>query len=440
MEGQLRSVIQEKVVEGTTRAVPPFTPRDARVPQVPNKAFAVIGMRRVGKTTFLWQVLRQRMERGMPREHALYFNFEDERLLDLRAQDLQLIVETYYQLYPQTREQAQTLFLLDEIQRVADWETFARRLLDSENVALFVSGSSARMLAYELGTSMRGRALPIVIYPFSFREYLRHLGEEPDRSYVRLRKAERTALQARLMRYLREGGFPEAVGLETIDRRELLSSYVDGVILRDVVERHQVNNLNVLRRLVRHLLSNPGTPFSVNKFYNDLRSQGLAVSKDTLHAMLGYLEDAFLVQSVPYFAYSHARQRVHPRKVYPVDMGFIPFYTAPRPFPLGHALETCVFLHLLRRTAEVYYVRTPSGYEVDFAALTPSGELQLIQVCVDPADGATYEREVRALLEAAQYHPEATLHLITLETTPAPETPTPIRVHAAVEWLLHKAE
>ncbi|MCS7300995.1 MAG: ATP-binding protein, partial [Fimbriimonadales bacterium] len=310
MDGQLRTVIQEKVVEGTTRPVPVFTLRDARVPDVPNKAFAVIGMRRAGKTTFLWQVAQQRLSRGMPREHILYFNFEDERLLDMRVQDLQLIVETYYQLYPQAREQTQTLFLLDEIQRVAGWETFARRLLDTESVALFLSGSSARMLAYELGTSMRGRALPIVIYPFSFRECLRHLGEEPDRAYARLRKAERTALQSRLMQYLREGGFPEAVGLELIDRRELLSSYVDGVILRDVVERYQVNNLNVLRRLVRQLLSNPGAPFSVNKFFNDLRSQGFSVSKDTLHAMLGYLEDAFLVQSVPYFAYSQAQQRV----------------------------------------------------------------------------------------------------------------------------------
>jgi predicted AAA+ superfamily ATPase len=114
-------------------------------------------------------------------------------------------------------------------------------------------------------------------------------------------------------------------------------SYVDGVILRDVVERYQVNNVSVLRRLVRQLLSNPGTVFSVNKFYNDLRSQGVSVSKDTLHALLGHLEDAFLIRTVPFFAYSQAQQRVHPRKVYPIDTGFIPFYTAPRPFPVGHA-------------------------------------------------------------------------------------------------------
>lgn len=429
-------MIQEKVVEGATRPAPSLTPRDARIPPVPNKALAVIGMRRAGKTTFLWQALQQRIAQGMPREHALYFNFEDERLLDMRASDLQLIVETYYQLYPQARGDAQALFLLDEIQRVSGWETFARRLLDSENLTLFLSGSSARMLAYELGTSMRGRALPIVIYPFSFREYLRHLGEEPDRPYLRLRKAEQSAVQARLRQYLREGGFPEAVGLQTIDRRELLSSYVDGVILRDIAERYQVNNLGVLRRLVRQLLSNPGTPFSVNKFHNDLRSQGFSVSKDTLHALLGYLEDAFLVRAAPFFAYSQAQQRVHPRKIYPIDTGFIPFYTAPRPFPVGHALETCVMLHLLRRGSEAFYWRTPSGYEVDFVAMTPEGEMQLIQVCVDPTESTVYEREVRALQEATQQFPEASLHLIALETIPTPEVPAPIQLHDAAAWLL----
>ncbi|MDW8106190.1 MAG: ATP-binding protein [Armatimonadota bacterium] len=432
-------MIQEKVVEGTTRPLPAFTPRDARVPRVPNKAFAVIGMRRVGKTTFLWQIVQQRMAQGMPREHALYFNFEDERLLDMQAQDLQLIVETYYQLYPQAREQERVLFLLDEIQRVEGWETFARRLLDSEHVELFLSGSSARMLAYELGTSMRGRALPIRIFPFSFREFLRHLGEEPSRPYSRLRTAERSAVQARLRQYLREGGFPEAIGLDTLDRRELLSNYVDSVILRDVVERYRVNNVSVLRRLVRHLLSSPATLFSVHKFYNEMRSQGFAVAKDTLHLMVSYLEDAFLVHTVPFFSASPAQQRVHPRKVYPIDTGFLPFYVAPRPFPVGHALETCVLLELLRRAAEVYYWRTPNNYEVDFVALAPEGAMHFIQVCADPAEPHILDREVRALQEAAQHYPSAMLHLIVLETVPVPDVPENIQLHFAAEWLLEQA-
>jgi predicted AAA+ superfamily ATPase len=436
VDGQLRATIEEKVVEGTLRPVPTFTRRDVRIPAVPNKAFAIIGMRRAGKTTFLWQIVQEHLLHGMPREYALYFNFEDERLLDLQARDLHLIVETYYQLYPHTRDRERVLFLLDEIQRVSGWETFVRRLLDSETVAVFLSGSSARMLAYELGTSMRGRALPVVVFPFSFREYLRHLGEAPDRAFAHLRKAQRSQIQARLRQYLHEGGFPEAVGLEAVDRRELLMSYVDGVILRDVVERYQVGNIGVLRRLVRHLLSNPSAVFSVNKFYNDLRSQGVSVSKDTLHTLLGHLEDAFLIRTVPFFAYSQAQQRVHPRKVYPIDTGFIPFYTAPRPFPVGHALETCVLLELLRRKMEVSYLRTASGYEVDFVAFSPDGAVLLIQACADLSDSATHAREVRALLDAASQFPNASLHIIMLETTPPPDAHPAIQYHNAAAWLL----
>ncbi len=432
----MRAVIHEKVVEGTTRPLPSFTRRDVRLPPIPNKAYAIIGVRRAGKTTFLWQVIQHHTQAGMPREHALYFSFEDERLLDMQVTDLQLIVETYYQLYPETRDREQVLFLLDEIQRIPGWESFARRLMDSERITLFLSGSSARMLAYEVGTSMRGRVIAVPIFPFSFREFLRHSGEEPDLPFNRLPKAQRTAIQSRLLQYLVEGGFPEAVGLATLDRRELLMSYVDGVILRDVMERYRTNNIAVLRRLVRHLLSNPGTPFSVNRFYNALRSQGLTVSKDTLHAMLDYLQDAFLVQTVPFFAYSHAQQRVHPRKVYPVDMGFIPFYVSPRPVPMGHALETSVLIELLRRKMEVYYLRTAEGYEVDFLAIAPDGTRHLIQVCVDVSDSATREREVRALLAAANNHPQATLNLITLDIVPPPDLPEPIRFYWAAEWLL----
>jgi len=436
VEGQLGAVIQEKVVEGTTRPLPAFTRREVRIPSVPNKAFAVIGMRRAGKTTFLWQVAHDYLQRGAPREHVLYFNFEDERLLDMKAGDLQHLVESYYRLYPHTRDSARVLFLLDEIQQVAGWEAFVRRVMDSESVEVYLSGSSARMLAYELGSSMRGRALPVVIFPFSFREYLRHLGEEPSQAFERLPKARRSALHAHLLRYLESGGFPEAVGLEALDRRELLMSYVDSVILRDVAERYQVNNLPVLRRLVRHLLGNPGAPFSVNKFYNDLRSQGFSVGKDNLHAQLGYLEDAFLVRVVPYFSHSQAQQRANPRKVYPIDTGFIRFYTAPRPFPLGHALETCILIEWLRRRAEVAYLRTPAGYEVDFAVQTAEGQLELVQVCADISDAQTRAREIRALLDASAQFPNARLRLIALEPLPPSDIPSGIGYTYAAEWLL----
>src|SRR5690606_30132114 len=135
------------IVDSLASDPPTFTRRDIRLPRVPKKAIAVIGMRRSGKTTFLWQMLADRLAGGTARDGLLYFNFEDERLAGMSAHDLQLVVEEYYRLHPEWRAGGRATFFFDEIQVVAGWERFARRLLDSENVDLFLSGSSARLLS-----------------------------------------------------------------------------------------------------------------------------------------------------------------------------------------------------------------------------------------------------------------------------------------------------
>ena len=155
----MRAIIRQKIVDSLASPVPVFTPRDVRLPRIPGKATAVIGMRRTGKTTFLWQVLAERLKHGTARQGLLYFNFEDERLAGLSSADLQMVVEEYYRLHPEWRDRWRAVFFLDEIQAVPGWETFARRILDTEKVELFVSGSSARLLSREVATSMRGRAM-----------------------------------------------------------------------------------------------------------------------------------------------------------------------------------------------------------------------------------------------------------------------------------------
>ncbi|MGD0885429.1 MAG: AAA family ATPase [Thermodesulfovibrionales bacterium] len=190
----MRDLIRQKIIDSLAAPVPSFTRRDVRLPRVKGKAVAVIGMRRTGKTTFLWQILADRLAQGTGRDGLLYFSFEDERLADMTAADLHLVIEEYYRLYPEWRDQRKTVFFLDEIQVVHGWETFARRLLDTERAELFLSGSSARLLSREVATSMRGRAMEALVHPFSFREYLRHFGREPERSLERLTKAARSRI------------------------------------------------------------------------------------------------------------------------------------------------------------------------------------------------------------------------------------------------------
>lgn len=436
MEGQLRELIRRQIGDALARPVPALTRRDVRLPAVRGKAVAVIGMRRAGKTTFLWQVLAERLARGVAREGLLYFSFEDERLAGMTAADLHLVIEEYYRLHPEWRDRRRALLLFDEIQAVPGWEGFARRLLDTEQADLFISGSSARLLSREVASSMRGRAMEALVLPFSFRESLRHAGREPEGAVERLPKAARSALEKALRDYLARGGFPEAQGVSARDRFDLLRGYVDATLLRDVVERHAVSHPVALRWMVRQLLGNAGGAFSVNRFYGDLRAQGIPVAKDTLHAYLGYLEDAFLIHSIGIASDSERRRMVNPRKVYPVDPGLIPVYDRSGKANLGQALETCVRLELERAGAEASYVRTASGYEVDFLARHPEGRQELIQVCADLDAAATRERELRAQLEAAREHRRATLHVISLAPEKRGEWPARIAVRSAVEWLL----
>ncbi len=165
MDGQLRQILRQKILDAEAAPIPAFTRRDIHVPAIPNKAIAVIGMRRTGKTTFLWQVLADRVAAGTPREGILYFNFDDERLADLTAADLSVLLEEYYRLHPEWRDRRRALFLLDEIQMVEGWERFARRVLDTESLDLFLSGASARMFSREVATSMRGRAMEALVFP-----------------------------------------------------------------------------------------------------------------------------------------------------------------------------------------------------------------------------------------------------------------------------------
>ena len=214
----MRDILPQKIADALVTPLPSMTRRDVRLPKVHGKALAVIGMRRSGKTTFLWQCLADRLTEGAPRESLLYFSFEDERLAGMKAGELSWIVEEFFRLQPGLRDARKATFFFDEIQTVPGWEGFARRLLDTEKVEMFLSGSSARLLSREVATSMRGRAMEVMIHPFSFREALRHTGAEPDAAWERLPKAVRSDLDRRLSLYLAQGGFPEAVEVAERDR------------------------------------------------------------------------------------------------------------------------------------------------------------------------------------------------------------------------------
>ena len=413
-----------------------LTRRDTKLPAVPRKAHAVIGMRRAGKTSFLLQILAER-RRTVPPHRALYLSFDDDRLADVGVEQLGLLLEEYYRRFPELRGEQTVHWMLDEIQLVAGWERFVRRVLDTERMEVIVSGSSARMLSREVHTSLRGRGMATVIRPFSFREFLRHRGQEPKGPVREFASAERSRLEKRFLEFLVEGGFPEAQGLGLMLRVELLQGYVDTVLFRDVVERHGVTQVAALRWVTRQCLRNPASSFSVHRLHQDLKAQGHGVAKDAVHAMVGHLVDAFLITTVPVSTESERRRNSNPRKVYPVDAGVIGAFDRSGRVNLGHALETVVLHELERRKAEVGYVRLEGGLEVDFHARFADGSEELIQVCADLAAPGVRERESRALAAAVREHPRATRRILVLTSDQLPaRSEAGVDVQPAYRWLL----
>ncbi|HET6202955.1 MAG TPA: ATP-binding protein [Planctomycetota bacterium] len=433
----LHPVLAEKLsaaLEPTTKL--PFTRRDARLPGVPGKVHSVIGMRRAGKTTFLRQVLEERRS-VLPAERALYVSFDDDRLAGIEVDQLGFLLEEYYRHQPGLRGRETAHWLLDEIQLVPGWERFVRRVLDTERCEIVVSGSSARMLSREVHTSLRGRGMATVIRPFGFREFLRHRGEEPAKAPRRWTAAERSLVEKRFREFLAEGGFPEAQGLAPALRIELLQGYVDTVLFRDVIERHGLSQVAALRWVVRHCLRSPAGSFSVHRLHQDLKAQGHGVARDLVHAMLGHLTDAFLLSAVSLATDSERQRNSNPRKVYPADPGLIRAFDAGGRANLGHALETVVLNELERRGAEVGYVKTAEGLEVDFLTRHPEEGAELVQVCADASSETTLARELRALGAAGKEHGLGVHRLLVLDRDSVPRVATPgVRAQPAYEWLL----
>lgn len=391
-------LLDRMMADFVERPLPALTPRHVRLPWLRGKIDTVTGMRRSGKTFFLYQRIAELLRDGAPRESVLYLSFEDERLLPLGAADLHLVPEAFYRRYPAMKRR-ECAFFFDEIQNVEGWERFCRRLIDTERVHLCLTGSSSRLLGREIATSLRGRALETEIFPFDFEEALAHAGVRPPKG-PRPGSETVALLENRLDAYFLEGGFPEVQGMQPELRVRVLQEYVDVVLLRDVIERHRLSNTTALRYLVRHLLASPGAAFSVHKFYNDLRSRGVAVAKDTLHAALDHLADAFLLFTVPIRSRSERARMVNPRKVYPIDTGLARALSREPGRDESRLLETLVFLDLRRRRCEVEYLVTAGGREVDFAATSPDGTLSLVQVCVSLRDPETRARELGALWQA----------------------------------------
>lgn len=410
MEIQIEQIISDFY----ERDLPTVLPREVKLPQIPGKIDTIIGMRRSGKTYFLYQTMQDLLKQGVPKEQMLYINFDDERFLPLLPQQLHRVVDSYYRLFPEFK-QKKCYFFFDEIQNINGWERFIRRILDTENVQIFLTGSSATLLSKEIASTLRGRSIATEIFPFSFRETV--LYENPRIKFsTRPGAKTRAWMVNRFRQYLLKGGFPEVQTLDEEYRIRILQEYADIVILKDVIERYSTTNIQAIRAMARYFLATPATLFSVNKFYNDLRSQGISCTKNDLYDYLDYFHDAYLVYPVSIFSRSERVRRTNPRKIYLIDTGLLNAFTHEPRSDWGHLLENFVYMELRRQGLKVEYHRNAQeNNEIDFVTTALRGEKNIYQVALNINEATTREREIRGLEAAMKEYDLKIGRLITLD-------------------------
>lgn len=374
--------------------------RDVDYLEKRNVATVITGMRRSGKTYVTYQRMRALVESGIPIERIVHVNFDDDRLKGLKLEHLRLVGEVHAEMFPNAAKE-KCWYFLDELQDVEGWELYARRLLDSHLVQLCLTGSSSKMLSGEIATQMRGRSLDVEVFPLSFAEFLRFnsiVKTVPSVPY-----SPRTAgvLRNAMQRYLDEGGFPDVQGDDYRIRIKTLQGYVDAVLYRDVIERHEVPSVQSLRYTLEHIKHNFAHKISTRAISGVLKGLGFSDNREYVSDYLDWLEQAYLVYRVPIRTDSLSVRRMNPDKFYLVDTGLARAVSPKSDASRGWLLENLVFLALRRGDNRIEYFNTRKGEEVDFLVTDKATKRRrLIQVAWEMSASDTETRELSALKSA----------------------------------------
>lgn len=336
------------------------------------------GIRRSGKSTIQRELQRELVKSDY------YLNFDDERLVRFSVDDFQMLLELFLELFGE-----QTTFYFDEIQNIEGWERFVRRLYE-QGKKVFITGSNAKLLSRELGTHLTGRYIQFEVYPLSFKEIVRHHYPE-----ILNKKAFSTNDVGTLMRlfssYLKNGGIPEYVKFEKV---EYLKDLFDGILYRDIIARHKINDEKPLREIAYYLASNIGKEFSYTKL-------GTMVGLKSTHTVVNYcsyLEQCYLFFFINRYSHSLKQQLQHNKKCYMIDPALIRTVGFRVSEDKGRLLENIVFLQLKMLGKEIYFHKDQK--ECDFILREGSQISQVIQVATTLYDEEVKQREVSGLIEA----------------------------------------
>ena len=406
----LRDVIKSLIITKQKEIPFPMFERENALPVNSKSIVTVLGVRRCGKSSRMQLTINALIESGISLENILWVGFDDERLADMKASDLEEVLEAYRELYP-SLDLKDVYMFFDEIQLVDNWELFIIRVFKSYCKNIFISGSNAKMLSQEIATTLRGWSIEEETYPLSFKEYCQFTNTKTQH----LTEQETTRLRLKWDEYCIESAFPEIVLIELKSLRDRkLQGYFDAMLFRDLVERHNISNTSVLRYFVKRLMNNLTKPTSINAIYNDIKSQGLKISKDDLYLWADYVCECFMFLRISKYTPSLVEEQQSLRKYFFIDNGLRQSVLLPQSDDNGKLLENAVLLHLYRRRQPFDKITYFSGNkECDFVVQQEQQVKALYQVCWEMQDTFTMQREIDGIIEASKVTKCDNLFIIT---------------------------
>ena len=347
----------------------------------------IIGVRRSGKTTTLYQIIKILEENKEKPKNIVFLNFDDT---EINSASFEEIIKTIEKINPEIN-----YLFLDEIQQKNGWERWIRTLYDTNKYRqIFISGSSASLLTKEIGRVLTGRHITFTVFPFSFKEYLVSIGwKDFSKNYLEYNKNK---ILHYLMAYLKGGGFPEVIGKNKFERKIILTNIYNDILARDISARYNVS-YDITRKISYHMLSNNSKEFSFRSIAN-----AADVSVETVEKHLEYLKESFILLVLNVFSYKTKVQFKQNKKSYSIDTGLRNAVSFKFSEDFGRLAENIVFLELIRKGKEVFFWKNKKQQEVDFVIKKVLKVTQLIQVCWSVKNEKTKQREIEGLLSGME--------------------------------------
>lgn len=334
----------------------------------------ITGIRRCGKSYFLNQIVEEIKKTGVFKENIILINLESGKYNFIQSRE-----ELDDIIYNKVKNlQGKVYLLFDEIQNVPDWQISINSYRVDYNCDIYLTGSNSKLLSGELATYIAGRYIEIKMYPFSFKESL-------------LLNSDLTFEE-----YLLYGGMPFIQNLEAADKLNYLELLYDSILIKDIVYRHNIKNIDLLKRILNYLVDNIGREFSVQNTFNVLKSEKRTVTKDVIYNYLNYLQEAMLIYKVPREDLKGKKLLKFNEKFYFSDWGFNEAIFRNNKLYIAQILENIVFVEFLRRGYKVT-VGKLRGSEIDFVC-RKNNNCVYVQLSYLLASDETLEREFKPLL------------------------------------------